>query len=383
MTIPSNLGFGDDEQMLRDAARKLLADKLPTDRLHRLVAGDPDPNRAPRSAWDRALWQQMAELGWTALLVPERAGGAGMSLVAAAALVEEGGRAALPAPLVPTLQASVLLRACAETTAAETLALIAAGKTATLALDDARGAWRGDGADVELHADGTLHGTAPQVQDAAKADFIVLKARSAHGSCLVRVDSGARGLELIPDSIVDLTRDQAHLALDGAIPAAMLAPPGSAAAAIAQAEPALFVLLAADMCGAGAWQLESTIEYARVRKQFDRPIGFFQAIKHPLVDFMIQLDQARSHLYHAACTIEHEPAGAARAAHMAKAAASEMAVYGSGRALQSHGGIGFTWECFQHLYFKRQMHSQALLGDAVWHRARLAEMLLGAIGTAA
>ena len=383
MTIPSNFGFGEEEQMLRDAARKFLADKLPTDRLHRLVAADADPNRAPQCAWDRDLWTQMGELGWTALGVPEHAGGAGMPAVAAAALVEEAGRAALPAPLVPTLQASFVLAACTGDAAMQSLARIADGRAATLALLDARGAWRGDASDVELRADGRLYGTAPYVQDAAKADFFVLNARSAGGACLVRIDAGCAGLVIAPDSIIDLTRDQARLVLDGVEPAAMLAAPGDAARVIAQAEPALFVLVAADLCGAGEWQLQSTAEYARMRKQFDRPIGFFQAIKHPLVDFMIQIDQARSHLYHAACAIDREPRGALRAAHMAKSAAADMAVFGSGRAVQSHGGIGFTWECFQHLYFKRQMHNQALYGDAAWHRARLAELIMGAVEGAA
>jgi alkylation response protein AidB-like acyl-CoA dehydrogenase len=115
------------------------------------------------------------------------------------------------------------------------------------------------------------------------------------------------------------------------------------------------------------------------RQQFDHPLGFFQAVKHPLVDVMVQIDQAKSLVYNAACAVDEEPELAARYAHMAKASASETAAFASGRSVQCHGGIGFTWECFVHLYFKRQKHSQLLWGDAAWHRARLADILIGEV----
>jgi len=138
-------------------------------------------------------------------------------------------------------------------------------------------------------------------------------------------------------------------------------------------------MLAADMVGAAEWQLQTTVEYVGTRQQFDRPLGFFQAVKHPLVNVMIQIDQAKSLIYNAACAIDHEPERALQLAHMAKASASEAAALASGRSVQCHGGIGFTWECFVHLYFKRQKHSQLLFGDAAWHRARLADIVIGAV----
>ena len=106
-------------------------------------------------------------------------------------------------------------------------------------------------------------------------------------------------------------------------------------------------------------------------------------MKHPLVDFMIQIDQARSHTYNAASAIDNQPQSAAKFARMAKAAAGDAAVYGSGRSVQFHGGTGFTWDCFVHLYFKRQMHNQMLFGDAVYQRACLAEMLIGPLSAQA
>ena len=131
------------------------------------------------------------------------------------------------------------------------------------------------------------------------------------------------------------------------------------------------------MVGAGEWLLQTTVEYARTRIQFDRPLGFFQAIKHPLVNVMLEIDRARSLTYNAGCACDTEPEEALRFARMAKSQASDMAVFAASRAVQFHGGIGFTWECFVHLYFKRQMHNQVLYGDGRYQRARLADMVIG------
>src|SRR5262249_26301062 len=152
------------------------------------------------------------------------------------------------------------------------------------------------------------------------------------------------------------------------------------AAVVEQALPAMLTIVAADLCGAAEWQLQTTTEYARVRTQFDRPIGFFQAVKHPLVDMMVDVDRARSLMYAAACAVDHEPADALRLARMAKAAASDAAAYCSDRSIQLHGGIGFTWECDVHLYVKRQQHNRLLYGDGTWHRAQLAALLGAAAG---
>ena len=149
------------------------------------------------------------------------------------------------------------------------------------------------------------------------------------------------------------------------------------AAALQKAFPAIWTLLAADIVGAAEWQLQTTVEYAKTREQFDHPLGFFQAVKHPLVNVMIQIDDSKSLVYSAACAFDWEPDRAAQCAHMAKALASETAAFASSRSVQTHGGIGFTWECFVHLYFKRQKHSQVLWGDACWHHSRLADILIG------
>lgn len=373
---PKNFGFGEDETMLRDSARKFLADHCSSDKLHKLVASDYHIERPNDCVWDRSLWQQVVELGWTAVCVPEAAGGIGMPAVAAIALAEEVGRSAFPSPLLSTLSATFVLNACDSAAATTALSDIATGKATGLALTNAAGDWSSDATDITVNADGSLSGTAAFVQDARKCEQFVVSAKSDAGIGLYLVSAQASGLTLEADRIIDLTRDQARLTFDQTS-AEVLAAPGTGDAVIDAAMPALLCVLSADMVGAGEWLLQTTVEYTKTRVQFDRPLGFFQAVKHPLVNVMLQIDNAKSLTYNAACAFDHDPDSALRLARMAKSEASDMAVFSSSRAVQFHGGIGFTWECYVHLFFKRQMHSQVMLGDAKYQRALLADLVMG------
>ncbi len=374
MTQPDNFGFGEEAALLKESARKFFADNFSTEKLHGMVASDHDPARMSDCAWDQGLWRQMVELGWTSLAVPESAGGLGMEAVAVAGLVEELGRAAFPCPLLGTLNATYVLSACGAGGEAA-LGEIAEGQSATLAITDRHGSWALTDTDVQCDG-GKLSGTAWFVQDARKVDRLLVSARTGAGQGLYWVAADAAGVTIAPDAIVDLTRDQAHVSFDNVAAEEVS---GDGLAALQQAMPVIWTLLAADICGAAEWQLQTTVEYAGTRQQFDHPLGFFQAVKHPLVDVMIQIDQSKSLVYNAACAIDTEPEMAARFAHMAKASASDTAAFASGRSVQYHGGIGFTWECYVHLYFKRQKHSQLLWGDAAWHRAQMANIVLGAV----
>ena len=371
MAQADNFGFNEEAALLKESARKMLAEHFTADVLHEMVAGDPTPERGPEVQWDTGLWQQMVDLGWTLLAIPEEQGGVGMPLVAVAGLVEELGRAAFPCPLLPTLAACYVLRGCG-TGGEAALAEIAEGHTATLAMTNAKGSWQlGDTA--VTCADGKLSGTAHFVQEVGKVDRLLVCAHSGSGLSLYWVATDAPGVAIQGDAIVDLTRDQGRVSFDGT-PAQEVS--GNAMAAMDAAMPAIWTLYAADMVGAGEWQLQTTVEYVNARQQFDHPLGFFQAVKHPLVNVMIDIDQAKSLVYNAACAFDEEPQKAAQCAHMAQSAASDMAEFASSRSVQCHGGIGFTWECYVHLFFKRQKHSQMLWGDGHWHRARLAAMLM-------
>ncbi len=383
MSQPADFGFGPEEQLLRDSARRLLAERAGIEKLRALVAHDGSSAyqvEPPPAAWDAELWRRMAELGWSGLASPAEAGGADLGGVALAALAEEIGRAALPSPLPATLLASCALREAEASAALPWQSRIANGAPAALAISGSRVSWEPGDSEVRVEVRGgetRLEGTAHFVQDARKAEFFVVSARSPAGLGLYCVESGSPGVTLHPDRIVDLTRDQARVELRGvALPReAVVAAPGQGEAALRRAWPRLLMLVAADLCGAAEWQLQATAGYARVRTQFDRPLGFFQAVKHPIVDMMLRVDGARSLLYAAACALDHEPERAERAARMAKAAASDAAAFCSARSVQLHGGIGFTWESDVHLYFKRQRHNQQYLGDALYQRARLADQL--------
>lgn len=380
MTQPKNFAFGDDEKMLRDTARKFLEDSLPTDKLHQLVAGNPDLYRDPESLWDEDLWQKIIELGWTTVIVPEDDGGMGMSLVALAALIEESGRVGLPSPFMVTANASLVLRECKTAPASRLLGEVVEGKAVTLATTPKNGSWLATDCDVEL-SDGMLNGTAWFVQDARKVDSFIVKAKNSSGIALYEVDFDAENMEIIPDAIIDLTRDQAHIKFNNVQVSdeQLLAEAGDGCAALDRAEPGILTLVSADICGAAEWQLQTTVEYTKVREQFDHQLGYFQAVKHPLVNLMIMIDHAKSLTYNAACAYDTEPENAAKFARMAKARASDAAAFASNRSIQFHGGIGFTWECFVHLYTKRQKHNQILYGDASYQRAKLADLLMGPV----
>ena len=385
---PKDFGFGPDEEMLRDVAKQFLDERLPVETLRQLVAEDHEGvyDRGEPTRWDAELWKQVVELGWTGLGVSEAQGGVGVKLVGIAALVEQVGHHALPSPLLPTLHATFVLREAGGDVAEAWLGRIADGQATTLAFADATGSWDPARTGISARSEGdelVLDGEALFVQDAFKCDQLLAVARQGDSLTLCMMATGADGLELSRDQIHDLTRDQATVRFSGVrVPAANVAS-GDGADALRAAWPAVLTTVAADLCGSAEWQLQTTVKYAQDRKQFDRPLGFFQAVKHPLVDVMIAVDRARSLVYHAACSIDSGTDDAEHAARMAKSAASDAGAYASDRSVQLHGGIGFTWESDVHIFFKRSMHDQALYGDGVHHRKKLANSILGPIGAPA
>ncbi len=381
---PRDFGFGEDEVLLRDVARKMLDERLPVDKLRSLVAASPEPvyDAGERAPWDEDLWAEIVELGWTGLAIGEDEGGADISLVGIAGMIEEVGRHALPSPLIPTLAASVVLRAAGGEVAKRLMTRIAGGAAASLAVTGERGSWEPEDAPLVARREGddlVLHGVARFVQDAFKSDLLIASAQLGGALVLCAVATDAEGLSLEPDHIHDLTRDQASAHFDGVRigPASIVC--RDASAVLRAAWPRLLLLVSADLCGAGEYLLQTTVEYAKERVQFDRPIGFFQAVKHPLVDAMVEIDRARSLLYHACAEIDAGSDGAEVAARMAKSAASDAAAFISDRSIQLHGGIGFTWEYALHIYFKRNLHNQALFGDGVHHRKKLADIMIGPV----
>ena len=374
---PKNFGFGEEEAMVKSSARKFFSDNCPIEKIHSQVANQEKNSSPGNGNWDRRLWEKMVEMGWPSLNVAESSGGVGMPLCAAVAIAEEAGRAAVPSPLIPTFCSSFVLNQCPGQAAEEALNQITQGTAVSLGITNSKGS--SDPSQTETEIKGNkLYGATYYVQDAQKAEKIIVSAKGSSGTGLYLLDTQSKGVQIIPDLIVDLTRDQAHIIFDGA-PCIELAKQTDGAAALSAALPAMLTIVSADMVGAGEWLLQTTAEYAKTRVQFDHPIGFFQAIKHPLVNVMIEIDKAKSLTYNAACSIDFKEDSAEVNARMAKAQASEMAVFSASRAVQFHGGIGFTWECFVHISFKRQMHNQVLYGDAKHHRRILSDLCIGQI----
>ena len=373
MTQPRDFGFGEEQAMLQEAARRFCEDKQPLGKLREATAGTEDPyHGADRPGfYDAEAWQEMIALGWTALAVPESAGGVGMSLVSATTLAEEIGRAAMPTPLTSTLQTTYVLKEAATPSANEWLVKIAEGCAASLAIQAADGSHLPEFTEVFVK-DGKLFGITNFVQDLQKVDLLVVSAKEDGITKLYAVTTSADGLTMYYDKIVDLTRDQGRVSFDG-VEAICISE--EAANIIKKAMPAIHTLIAADIAGGCEWLLQATAEYASVRTQFDRPIGFFQAVKHPIVNMMITTDETRSLVYNAACAYDTEPEKAQLAAHLAKSSAADSGEFCSNRATQLHGGIGFTWEHDVQIYHKRQLHSKQLYGDAMWHREQAAVYL--------
>ena len=375
MATPKDFGFTEDISMLKDTFAKFLSEQKTIENLRPSLKGTEDPYHGDqRSAfYDTQSWQQTVELGIHAVSIPEDQGGIGMGLVAATAIAEEIGRYALATPLTNMLLATFLLRAIDSPEGNALLEAMAGGTRVGIALYGEDASLEGDSTDVRVE-DGKLQGQSWYVTDAQKSEILIVAAESADGIDLYRVDCQSANVRVLDDRIVDLTRDQARIQFDGA-EAQALTTVGRGLLSFQKALPALLTLTAADIAGAAEWQLQTTAEYAKVRSQFDRPIGFFQAVKHPIVDMMITADETRSLVYQAAAAFDFEPEDAARCAHLAKSSASDTAEFCANRSTQLHGGIGFTWEADVQIYHKRQMHSQFLFGDGIWQRAKLAELL--------
>ena len=372
---PKDFGYGEEQDMLKTAAQRFIADQQPLEKLRKAIAGSEDPylgdERPPY--FDADAWQEMGALGWSALAVPERCGGAEMGLVTAVALAEEVGAAAMPTPLSATLQSTFLLSAMSSPAGDAVLTRIAEGAAVTWGASNAEGSLNVTDTSVRCEGE-SLSGTVHLVQDLAKADTVIVAAAEGEGVSWHAVSVAADGVTAHADRIVDLTRDQGRLELSD-VQAERLTSATGGADVYERALPALLTLVAADIAGAAEWMLQTTAEYAKTRVQFDRPIGFFQAVKHPIVDMMIAADQTRSLVYAAACAYDCGAEDALRMARLAKSSASDTAEFAANRGTQLHGGIGFTWESDVQIFHKRLIHAQHALGDGAAQRAALADLV--------
>jgi acyl-CoA dehydrogenase len=381
------LSFSDDQSMIMDVSRAFCADKSPVSAVRGLLETD--------AGFDVAVWREMVDMGWPGMALPESVGGSGLGVDTVVPVLEAMGRALLGGPLLSTLLAGqLLLRAAGNGTGLEassragsepsgflhdTLSSIAAGAPATVALLDGAD-WGAQTIRCELSGDSTLRGAKQQVLDAAVAEWFVVVAQQAGEPVLVIVPKVAIEPAARRDKVlIDATRRAQSVDFTGVLAAdgAVLRGP-QVVSALRDVRLLGALLLAAEAGGSAASCLNTTVEYLKTRKQFGKLIGSYQALKHPCVDILMAIDTTRSFVYHAASLLGSDPLGhdAEVACRMAKAQATETLKHAGDRAVQFHGGMGFTWECDAQLYVRRAQWVQQAYGDAQHHRKHLAQLLL-------
>ena len=368
-----NFAFSEEQEELRKTVRSFLEQKSPETEVRRLMETE--------EGYDAAVWKQMGEqLGLQGLIIPEEFGGSGYTYVELGVVLEEMGRALLCAPYFSTvvLAANTLIHSGDDAAKGEYLPGIASGETiATLAFTEPSGKW--DEAGITLAAskkgDGwTLSGTKSFVLDGATANLILVAGRTDKGVSLFAVDAGASGLTRTPLSTMDQTRKQAKLEFADT-PGRLIGTDGGGWQTLSTVLDLAAVGLSAEEVGGAQKVLEMAVEYAKVRIQFGRPIGSFQAIKHKCADMLLEVESAKSAAYYGMWCAAEMNDELPSVASLAKAYCSEAYFHAAAENIQIHGGIGFTWEHPAHLYFKRAKSSELLFGDPTYHRELLAQRI--------
>jgi alkylation response protein AidB-like acyl-CoA dehydrogenase len=375
--------FTEEQSLLRETAASFLADRCPIE----LVRAVMESKDGPSAAVDE-LWNAAASMGWTGLIIGEEHGGAGLGAVELAVLLEETGRVLMPAPLLSTvIGAYAIAIAGDEAQQARYLPAIATGKLrASLAqLEDGIGRWGPGG--ISLAAERTakgleLTGTKLFAIDAGLAGLLIVPVRTfgsgADGITLLVVEASTPGMTVEPTAYTDSTRKLATVSFDAAV-----VPKDAVLGEIGEGWPLLErvldfakVAVSAEMCGGAARVLELSVDYAKTREQFGRPIGSFQAIQHKCADMLVLLESARSSAYYAAWALANDEPEAHVSACMAKAYCSDAFTRVAGEGIQIHGGMGFTWEADLHLYYKRAKASALAFGDPVYNRELVARAVV-------
>ena len=371
-----NFSFTTEQEELRRYTRQWLDENCPLETVRMLM----DTERG----YDDGQWAAIAEMGWLGMAIPSEWGGAGFTFLELFVLLEEQGRSLFCAPFLSTvvMAAGVVEEAGDDRQKKEILSAIASGELiAAVAFTEPNGRWEAEGVTTEARprpgGGWTLNGTKSFVLDGHVADLLVVAAGADQGVSLFLVPAGTEGVARGRLETMDQTRKQAeitltdvHLASD-----ALLGPEGGGWPILDRMLERAAVALSAEQVGGAQACLEMAVSYAKVRKQFGRPIGSFQAIKHKCADMLAQVESARSAAYYAGWALSEDNEERPLMASLAKSYCSESYFFSAAENIQIHGGIGFTWEHNAHLYFKRAKSSELLFGDPSFHREKIAVQL--------
>ena len=368
-----NFGFSEEQDELRKMVKRFLEEKSPETEVRRLMATD--------EGYDPAVWEQMAnELALQGLGIPEAFGGQGYGPVELYVVFEEMGAALLCSPYFSTvaLAANAVLNVGTDADKAAYLPGIASGETiATVALTDESGDWNLENTSTTATGSGTdwkVSGIRSYVTDGQIASVIFVPAKTDKGLSLFAIDPTAAGVTRTLLPTMDQTRKQSRIELNN-VAATLIGTEGGALAGLNTTLQIAASALAAEQVGGAQRVLDASVDYAKNRVQFGRPIGSFQAIKHKCANMLLDVESAKSAAYYAAYCAQELNEDLPVAASLAKSFCSEAFFHCAAENIQIHGGIGFTWEHPAHLYFKRAKSSELFLGDPTYHRELLADRL--------
>jgi len=373
-----DFGFSEEQEMLRDAAKRFLTDNCSTKYVRQMMAD--------ATAHDPAFWQKLVEQGWPGLLIPEQYGGTNGTFLDMTVIVEEMGKALVPGPFFAAalLGAPTFIEGASDALKAEFLPKIAEGKfIPTVAIAESSGRFDAGGIELAATKKGsgyTLRGEKIFVPDAHVADAIIVATRTSgsgqNGVTLLCVPTKEKGVTVTQLKTVDMTRRMCHVKFDNVQADTVIGAENGGWSVLRRVLDIATAALSTEIVGTAQKALDIAVDYAKTRVQFGKPIGSFQAVKHKCVDMMVAVENARSLTYYAAWTVDEHVAEAATAVPMAKAYASDMGKNVTSEAIQVHGGIGFTWEHDMHLYHRRALAGEANLGNAPIHRETVAKSLL-------
>jgi len=360
------------QQELVHSVRSVLAHECPTALVRDIVENAGTPEQP---------WKSACELGWTAIDLPEHLGGLGLGFTTLGLVIEQHGRCIAPGPFLATVTQFLPLVCAAGTPDQVTRFAAPAGAVrGALAVDHGRAAAHAVGETLRARRDGEawiLEGERETVLDGDAADEIAVAAHVEEGDgvgLFVVPQQAARARRIVA---LDASRPLAHLRFEAVRvePDRVLGAPGRSASALARALERATVAAALECVGACQALLEMTLEHATHRRQFDQPIGAFQAIQHKCADMFVQVEKARATGYFAMMAVDEDDPRRSLAASMAKAAASDCQRLVCKEAIQIHGGMGYTWESDVQLFVKRAKTLEALFGTGDAHRRRIADLL--------
>jgi alkylation response protein AidB-like acyl-CoA dehydrogenase len=368
--------LNETQKLFKSSARELFAAECPPQLVREMIEkGEP---------YSEPLWSKLVEQGWTGLIFSEEDGGLGLGMVEMAVAFEEMGRALVPGPFLSCvpLAGALIERAGSKEQKARYLQAICDGKVkATVALLEASADWNTD--EVRLSAVETANGIALDgvklfVPDAGTAQFIITAARIGPDLVLAVVNRATPGVTVKLMPSVDATRNLYEVSFNNVEISASdtLARGEEARSALQHALDVATLALTAEMVGGMEWTLEASVEYAKTRKQFGKPIGQFQAVQHHCANMLLMTESARSAVYYAAWVMGNNPEQAPMAVSIAKTYASDAYREVGNLGIQVQGGLGFTWDENIHFYYKRAKAAELMFGDASFHRERIARMIV-------